>query len=202
MRTPDRARPAGLRELRIVHHSRHILPHRVPVYLATPINMGGLGLDPPAMGTILASMEVLGGILQLLFFAPLHNRLGGKALFLSTILPFIPIAALFPTTNHVSQEYGMSHFAWCLVDPQIFLFACASLAISKSSVSWTCAEWFQSHFVFRRHLHYINASALNRASVEGTIGLSQLLVSIMSAVGPSVINSAFALESKSRSWKL
>ena len=33
----------------------------LPVYLATPINMGGLGLDPPAIGTILASMEVLGG---------------------------------------------------------------------------------------------------------------------------------------------
>ena len=40
---------------------------------------------------------------------------------------------------------------------------------------------------------YINASAPNRASVGATIGLSQLLVSIMSAVGPSAINSAFAL---------
>ena len=125
----------------------------LPVYLATSINMGGLGLDPLAIGTILASM-VLGGILQLLFFAPLHNRLDGKALFLAMISLFIPIAALFPITNHVTQEYGMSHFAWFLVGLQIFFFACASLAISKLSlVSWPSAEWFKPHFVFRCHLH-------------------------------------------------
>ena len=40
---------------------------------------------------------------------------------------------------------------------------------------------------------YINASAPNRGSVGATIGLSQLLVSVMSAVGPSAINSVFAL---------
>ena len=125
----------------------------LPVYLATPINMGGLGLDPPAIGTILASMEVLGGILQLLFFAQLHNRLGGKALFLATISLFIPIAALFPTMNHVSQVYGMTHFAWFLVGLQIFFFACASLAISKPSVSWPSAEWFKPHYVFKCHLY-------------------------------------------------
>ena len=106
-----------------------------PVYFATPINMGGLGLDPPAIGTILASM-VLGGILQLLFFAPLRNRLGGKAIFLATISLFIPIAAPFPNTNHITQEYGMTHFAWFLIGLQTFLFACACLAISKPFASW------------------------------------------------------------------
>ena len=121
----------------------------LPVYLVTPINMGGLGLGPPNIGTILASMEVLGGILQLLFFAPLHNRLGGKAFFLATISLFIPIAAL-----HITQEYGMTHFVWFLIGLQIFLFACASLAIGKPSVvSWPSAEWFKPHFVFRCHLH-------------------------------------------------
>ena len=125
----------------------------LPVYLVTPINMGGLGLGPPDIGTILASMEVLGGILRLLFFAPLRNRLCGKALFLATISLFIPIAALFPTKNHVTQEYGMTHFAWFLVGLQIFLFACASLAISKPSVSWPSAEWFKPHYVFRCHLY-------------------------------------------------
>ena len=126
----------------------------LPVHLATSINMGGLGLDPPAIGTILALMEVLGGILQLLFFAPLHNWLGGKALFLATISLFIPIAALFPTTNHVTQVYGMTHFAWFLVVLQIFFLTCTSLTISKLSlVSWPSTEWFKPHYVFRCHLH-------------------------------------------------
>ena len=51
-----------------------------------------------------------------------------------------------------------------------------------------------SHILFLGATYiYINAAAPNRASVGATIGLSQLLVSIMSAVGPSAINSAFAL---------
>ncbi|KIM53133.1 hypothetical protein SCLCIDRAFT_1223128 [Scleroderma citrinum Foug A] len=146
----------------------------LPVYLATPLEMGGLGLDPPAIGTILATMEVAGGVLQLLLFAPLHSCLGGKAIFLTTMSLFFPIAALFPITNRMAQEHGLNGFVWFLVGLQIFLFACASLAI--------CVTYI-----------YINAAAPNRASVGATIGLAQLLVSIMSAVGPSAINSAFAL---------
>jgi len=103
----------------------------LPVYLATPLKMGGLGLDPPAIGTILATMEVTGGVLQLLFFPPLHHRLGGKTIFLTTISLFFPIAALFPITNSVGQAHGLSNVVWFLVGLQIFLFACASLAISK-----------------------------------------------------------------------
>ena len=167
----------------------------LPVYLATPINMGGLGLDPPTIRTILALM-VLGGILQLLFFAPLHNRLGRKTLFLAMISLFIPIAALFPTMNHVTQVYGMTHLAWFLISLQIFFFACA-VQVSRS-VSYPqypgLAQSGSNLILFSGATYiYINASALNHTSVGATIGLLQLLMSVMSTVGPSAINSAFAL---------
>ena len=162
----------------------------LPIYLATPIKMGGLGLDPPAIRTILASMEVFGGILQLFFFTPLHNWLGRKTLFLAMISLFIPIIALFPTMNHVTQEYGMTHFAWFLIGLQIFLFTCTSLAISKPSLVLSGSSLIL--FLGATYI-YINAAAPNCASVGATIVLLQLLMSIMFAVGPSAINSVFVL---------
>ena len=74
--------------------------------------MGGLGLDPPAIATILASMEVLGGILQLLFFAPLHNRLGGKALSVYD-LAFYPHCCSFP--YHESRQPRVWNDPLCMV---------------------------------------------------------------------------------------
>ena len=126
----------------------------LPVYLATPLEMGGLGLDPPAIGTILATMEVAGGVLQLLLFAPLHRRLGGKAIFLTTMSLFFPIAALFPITNRMAQEHGLNGFVWFLVGLQIFLFACASLAICKPflTISWA-RDADRTFCCFRRHLY-------------------------------------------------
>ena len=40
---------------------------------------------------------------------------------------------------------------------------------------------------------YINASAPNRASVGATNGIAQMLVSLMRAIAPAVVNSAFSL---------
>ncbi|KAL4078833.1 major facilitator superfamily domain-containing protein [Scleroderma yunnanense] len=146
----------------------------LPVYLATPLELGGLGLDPPVIGTILAIIGISGGVFQLLFFPPLHNRLGGKNLFLMAISLFLPIAALFPITNRVGQKQGLNNLVWFLVGLMIFLFVLANLALGVTFV-------------------YVNGAAPNRASIGATNGLAQLLVSIVRAVGPWAVNSAFAL---------
>jgi hypothetical protein len=40
---------------------------------------------------------------------------------------------------------------------------------------------------------YISASAPNKASIGATNGLAQVVVSVMRAVGPVIVNSAFSL---------
>ena len=164
-----------------------------PVYLATPVEMGGLGLDPTAIGTVLAVMGISGGVSQLLFFSPLYNRLGGKPLFLITMSFFFPIAALFPIINCVGKENGLNSLVWFLVGLQIFLFAFASFAISKPSEHFLCLVRVMNHIYSGVTLVYINAAAPNRASVGAINGLAQVLVSVVRAIGPSAVNSAFAL---------
>ncbi|KAG1791787.1 uncharacterized protein BJ212DRAFT_1240099, partial [Suillus subaureus] len=42
-----------------------------PVFFATPLELGGLGLDPPRIGNILAIYGVINGLFQIFFFADL-----------------------------------------------------------------------------------------------------------------------------------
>jgi hypothetical protein len=49
-----------------------------PVFLSTPIILGGLGLPTPFIGALLAGQGILNGMFQLLFFAKIHDRWGSK----------------------------------------------------------------------------------------------------------------------------
>ncbi|KAF9219758.1 MFS general substrate transporter [Gyrodon lividus] len=146
----------------------------VPVFYATPIEMGGLNLDPPAIGTILSLLGISGGVLVWMFFAPMHDWLGAKKMFLVAVSACLPMIALFPVINFVARDQGLNNVVWCLVGLQMALSIFASLAFGVT-------------FMF------INAAAPNRASIGATNGLAQMIVSVMRAVGPAVVNSAFSL---------
>ena len=164
-----------------------------PVYLATPMKMGGLGLDPSHIGTLLAAMGLFSSVFQLAFFPPLHSRLGGKTLFLITTSLFFPVAAFCPFTSRVGQEQGLNNLVWLLLGIQIFLYSCANLAFSKSSPD----QWFEIDGHISSNpgatFVYVNSAAPNRASMGAVSGFAQMIVAIVRAVGPSAMNSAFAL---------
>lgn len=145
-----------------------------PVFYATPIEMGGLGLDAPAIGVILAMLGILNGVLQLLFFVRLHDWLGGRNLYLFSVFSYFPMLALFPAISLTAKAQGLSYFVYLLVGLQLLAFV-----ISYSAYG----------VVFM----YINASAPNRASIGATNGLAQTVVSIIRAVGPALANSAYSL---------
>ncbi|OAX43209.1 MFS general substrate transporter [Rhizopogon vinicolor AM-OR11-026] len=145
-----------------------------PVFYATPIKMGGLGLDTPAIGIILALLGILNGTLQALFFVRLHNWLGGRNLYLFSIFSCFPMLALFPVISSITKVQGLSYFVYLLVGLQLLLFVMLSSAYGV---------------VFM----YINASAPNRASIGATNGLAQTVVSITRAVGPALVNTAYSL---------
>lgn len=52
----------------------------IPVFYAQPIEMGGLNLDPRAIGIILGRFGTSGGILRWLLFAPMFDWPGVKTL--------------------------------------------------------------------------------------------------------------------------
>jgi len=144
-----------------------------PLFLSTPIHLGGLGLPPSTIGKILAVFGVLNGMFQVFFFASIHDRWGSKKIFTAGIASALPVFACFPAINYLARISGYSNALWALVGFQIVM----SIGLSLS---------YGAIFIF------ISAASPNRASLGATNGLSQTTVSLMRAIGPAMANSLFS----------
>ncbi|KAF9480005.1 major facilitator superfamily multidrug-resistance, DHA1 sub-family [Pholiota conissans] len=145
-----------------------------PLFLSTPIEMGGLGLPPPTIGHLLSIFGILNGLFQAFFFAQINDHYGSKKVFIAGIASALPVFATFPLINYLARAQGYSTLVWAVVLFQIVI----SIAISLS---------YGAIFIF------ISNASPNRASLGATNGLSQMSVSIMRAIGPAAANSLFSI---------
>ncbi|KAI0350597.1 MFS general substrate transporter [Trametes cingulata] len=152
----------------------------LPLYLSTPIELGGLGFDPPAIGLMLGTLGILNGGFQALFFAKLMDRWGPKRLFQQGLLTFIPLFLLFPAMNLYAKSYGITSVVWGLILMQQFLLVMMDIA-------------FGAIFIF------ITSSAANNRCLGATNGIAQFIASVTRALGPAAATSLFAA-SLEHSW--
>ncbi|KAG1860146.1 major facilitator superfamily domain-containing protein [Suillus subalutaceus] len=87
----------------------------LPVFYATSIELGGLSLDPPRIGVILAAQGAAHGIFQLLFYARLHDHFGAKAIHFTGVSSGIPIVILFPVINALARSHGIGLAVCCVL---------------------------------------------------------------------------------------
>jgi len=66
----------------------------LPIFLASSSGVGGLGLSPPSIGTILGSLGLVNGFILILFFAPAHKFLGTRFLYTFGVAIFAAIYGL------------------------------------------------------------------------------------------------------------
>ncbi|KAL4266743.1 MFS transporter superfamily protein [Pleurotus pulmonarius] len=145
-----------------------------PLFLSTPIALGGLGLAPSMIGPILSVFGVLNGLMQVSFFASIHDRWGSKRVFTAGILSTLPAFALFPLINHYARTEGLSVRVYFLVWCQIVI----SIGVSMS---------YGAIFIL------ISEAAPNHRSLGAVNGLSQMAASVMRGVGPIIASSLFSL---------
>jgi hypothetical protein len=93
----------------------------LPVFYATPIELGGLSLDPPRIGAILATQGATLGIFQLVFFARLHDRFGARPIYITGLGSGIPIIILFPVINALARAHGIGLAVWLCIAIQLVL---------------------------------------------------------------------------------
>lgn len=94
----------------------------LPLFYHMPISMGGLDLDPAAIGYLMGMYGAGTGLFQLLFFARIVRRYGTRRVFILSLSMFIPIFAMFPATSIVAKAYGVDCLAvWVLVGLMLFL---------------------------------------------------------------------------------
>ncbi|KAG6827619.1 hypothetical protein H0H92_011076 [Tricholoma furcatifolium] len=146
-----------------------------PVFLSTPIALGGLGLPPSIIGNILSAYGVCNGVIQVFFFARIHDYFGSKKTYLVGMASAFPCFILFPIISEMAQiQGGVTAAVWAAVVLQTFM----SIGLSLS---------YGAIFI------YIAAASPNRASLGATNGLCQMTVSVMRAIGPAAANSLFSL---------
>ncbi|KAG0698311.1 MFS multidrug-resistance DHA1 sub-family [Suillus ampliporus] len=145
----------------------------LPVFYATPVKLGGLSLDPPRIGAILAASGFAHGIFQLLFYARLHDRFGAGTIHIAGVGSGVPIVILFPVINALARAYGLGLAVWLCIGIQ------HSLATSLI-MCYPCLALF------------IRAAAPNRASLGATNGIVQLVVAGARITGPASAASVFS----------
>ncbi|KAJ7433744.1 major facilitator superfamily domain-containing protein [Mycena latifolia] len=145
-----------------------------PVFFATPIELGGLGLPTSRIGNLLTVFGILNGIFQVFFFARIHDYVGSKMMHTIGIASAFPTIATFPLLSYLARRQGLSPMVMAVALLQIVL----SIGLSFS---------YGAVFI------YISSAAPNRASLGATNGLCQLSVSLMRTIGPAAANSLFSL---------
>ena len=98
-----------------------------PLFLAMPVDIGGLGLHPREIGYILSMYNLFNGIFQIVIFGRLVRRFGVKVVFLAAISAFIPIYALSPVMSLIVRRNGFSYIVWVVLGCQ--LSACSVMEL-------------------------------------------------------------------------
>lgn len=112
-----------------------------PLFLSTPIHLGGLGLSPPTIGKLLSIYGILNGAAQIFFFAQIHDRYGSKKVFMIGLATALPSFAMFPVINLLARHGGYSVTVWVAVVVQIFI----SIAVNFSYGAYAAQSYSTCH---------------------------------------------------------
>ncbi|KAG6849263.1 hypothetical protein H0H93_009919 [Arthromyces matolae] len=93
----------------------------LPLFLANPMPLGGLGLPQEQIDKVLAGYNILNGILQLIFFTSIHNRLGSRKTFMYGVASAVPLFVMFPITGYLANHFGHGTLLWTALSIQFIL---------------------------------------------------------------------------------
>ncbi|KAH8985293.1 MFS general substrate transporter [Lactarius akahatsu] len=147
----------------------------IPLVWSTPVEYGGLNLDPASIGLGLSVYGGMGGFFQFVFFSHFVSRCGLRRVFILSIASCAVIYTLFPFENVVVACGGPNFIVWLLIILQM-----------SSLYSWRVWGYSGAMNI------YIPSAAPNRRSLGAVYGLSHVATSVSSAVGQVAADWLFA----------
>lgn len=162
-----------------------------PLFYTSQIKYGGLGFNPPVVGLCLGAFGLFSGLYQAFIFSPVYDRFGTKNIFVTSILTFIPMFALFPLMNLSARHNGVDALTWVELTLQMILYVLMDMGFSMSYSLWSKQK---SLTVFTGCAFiYVRSSAPNSRSLGATNGLAQTCISVVRAIGPALSTSLYAV---------
>ncbi|KIM49566.1 hypothetical protein M413DRAFT_15578 [Hebeloma cylindrosporum] len=145
-----------------------------PLFLAMPIEIGGLGLPPRQVGYILGSYGIMNSLFQTFMLGRLVHKFGVKAVFVTAIAAFVPMFTFSPLMNILARGGGFSYILWGVLGLQL---SCSLVM----ELGYGCVYMF------------ITAAAPNKRSLGATNGLAQTLVTIGRIATPVMASSLLSI---------
>lgn len=139
------------------------------IFLATPIDSGGLGLSISQIGLIIGGMGLFHGILQPFCFGPLYRRFEPKTLYTLCMGLMVPMYACIPVMGWLARQHGIEY-------PGVWVFM--GLHFILLLPSYTA---FSAMYIF------ISCAAPTKELLGTTNGIAQTVFSTMGIIGPSGI---------------
>jgi MFS family permease len=109
-----------------------------PLFLAMPLEIGGLHLEPRSIGFIIGAYGAGGAIFQALFFARIVRHFGERKVFITAISTYPPIFVILPMVNFCARHFGRdSILVWSLIGLLVCTLAFNDIAFGTS---FTCSR--------------------------------------------------------------
>jgi hypothetical protein len=102
----------------------------ISLFLAMPIEIGGVGLDPLRIGYIMSANRAFVGVFLALFADKLVRRFGERQLFVYCMSAFLLLWPLFPAINLWAKHFGMTMGVWVGIVMMGLSFAMSDMAYS------------------------------------------------------------------------
>ncbi|KAH9005438.1 MFS general substrate transporter [Lactarius hatsudake] len=145
----------------------------IPLVWSTPVEYGGLNLNPASIGLWLSVYGGMGGFFQLVFFSHFVSCFGLRRVFVFSIASCAVIYALFPFENLAVAGGGPNLVVWLLIILQVSSLCIFDMGYGAMNM-------------------YVSSAAPNRRSLGTVNGLSHVANSVVSAVGPAAADWLFA----------
>ncbi|EIN04047.1 MFS general substrate transporter [Punctularia strigosozonata HHB-11173 SS5] len=145
-----------------------------PLFYASPVPHGGLGLSPRAIGLVMGAYGLGNGIVQASLLPRVIRKLGMRRTFVSGIAAFLPIFAGMPAMNALARRSGgMAAGVWAALVVELGLCVVRDMCYGVIYV-------------------YITSAAPSKRCLGAVNGLAQTTASVVRAVGPAASTSLFA----------
>jgi len=103
----------------------------IPLVWATPVDLGGLNLNPASIGLWMSGYGCLNGVVQFTLFPRVVARLGPGRVFFTSVAVYVLIYTMFPFENLAAR--ARSATVWLLVVLQL-----ASICVTDMGFSEFC----------------------------------------------------------------
>ncbi|KAJ7575491.1 major facilitator superfamily multidrug-resistance, DHA1 sub-family [Mycena floridula] len=147
----------------------------VPLMYSTSIPLGGLGLKPSHIGTIMACTGIAGVMAQILILSRLMQRYGPRKMFIASLASSFIAFGAFPLMSFMAKRAGK-------VDAGVILVI--GVQLSCSLMVYVAYASMQVLLV---------DSAPSKAALAGTNSLGQIVACCLRSFAPSIASSLFSV---------